>query len=569
VSLGFPSALHAVPNDEIARAYFAQAQRLLEADNREAALQLLEVAKEFDSGQSDIFYLEGRLLAERQERTRQALEAYRAALSRDRWRTFSRREGLIALSELLLRTDRHQDALRRLENVTDTARADTDLSYVRIRALFGAGRRADASELLERALERHAEDARFLALAIRENELPGLRETELLRERRSQDPAYRKAVLAFVRNARDPRLVQEWVQTYWDVGGVDPLAAVRALEAAAEREAASVSLSEALRRFRDGGGMEERWLLRRLADALSALEGDSDAASGELSELRDRMGGLTARLIDDRNRDGFSEHAYRFEDGALRRWSVDRDQDGVAEFVIHFDSEGGANRVEFGGGERTLRYGRYPNVASVAFESARYALIPGRFAFPLLRSGSDWRNARIGPLEQISLNETIPLLSEEQVRDLSYERIVVRDSEAPPEAVERLSEGVVVRRAEDRNADGTADYVIEFADGQRQVAIRDMDFDGFFEATERYSDGSIRVLTVDSDDDGRVNFTQSFGADGELNWDLDQDGSPDLEFVRRQRSAVLEHLPGGEQTGTAPDMAELRKHWEAALRSGE
>jgi hypothetical protein len=111
--------------------------------------------------------------------------------------------------------------------------------------------------------------------------------------------------------------------------------------------------------------------------------------------------------------------------------------------------------------------------------------------------------------------------------------------------------------------------VIEFADGQRQVAIRDMDFDGFFEATERYSDGSIRLLTVDSDDDGRVNFTQSFGAEEELNWDLDQDGSPDLEFVRRQRSAVLEHLPRRKQTGTAPEMAELRKHWEAALRSGE
>lgn len=517
------------PDDEISRVYFEHAKRVYESGNDDGALSLIGKSLEFDSDNSDAHFLRAKLLLTSQERTSEAVEALERSLSVGDFRTYRRYAAQSALAETLIRTTALDRAAEVLSGMAPADRTGSvaQRSYLEARLAAARGDRADAIERSIAMLSRYPGDARFLELVLTMRGQVGLRETRLLRRHRAQGmegeypESYRSAILWFMRKSEDPELVRQWGATYFELGGEDPLASVLLLENGADKEAE-------LERFLSNGGDREQWLVRRAVAA-------SDDAS---ADLRRRLSDLTGELIDDRDRNGFYEVRYRFEEGRLRELGVDRDENGTMEHRIFYSENGEPIRADIESGQ-TVRYGDYPDVDAVHFADATYWIVPGRLELSILESPGEAVDGAPSPLGKMPQITAANVLTEELVRPLSFAREL---EQGEVSVVERLVDGDVTEQAADRDGDGAIDYYLEYRNGERYQAIRDMDNDGYFEATERYRNGELVEVAVDSDDNGRVDYLRRVEEGESRQWDYDEDGEFDTTVTESVAEAIRERL---------------------------
>jgi hypothetical protein len=232
--------------------------------------------------------------------------------------------------------------------------------------------------------------------------------------------------------------------------------------------------------------------------------------------VRDFSGSRTL----DADEDGFYEELYQLQQGSLERWVLDRDQDGVAEAEVRFDS---GQPVSLVAGGLEFRYSSYPWLERVTARDGRgrrvYELEPYRERLALFAGSPPFGSA---PLR---------LASGRWPGEAEVARMAFAMRETPMGGAERrytLLGGQVVRLEEAPYDDGKYGRVLEYARGRPVSGRRDLDRDGFFEVHESYSAGELRGLSEDADGDGRPEFWEQFGPEGTRRfWDYDGDGRAD------------------------------------------
>ncbi len=515
----------------VAQIYYRQAQGLFAAGKGEQAARLLDVALEFDPNHSESLYLYARIELARQEDTLDGVRLLRQAIESARWEETDPRLPQLDLAEVLVRTRRYREAMQALRRLGAGpgsgwlgGTAEPRLAVLWARSLRGLGERAEVERFLREAVRVFPKHAGLHELAARVQLDMGRPDRAL---RAAEDglailPDSTALLLTAAELSRGERR-SSLLERYFRLGGSEPLAAALAMEAESPEEAALVE------RFFASGGNGRVLILDRVRSLLEAREsarekqaGAGAGASRAWSTFLSRTGGYSGQRVVDSDRDGFYEERYRYVDGSLRQWLLDRDQDGVPEARVELERE--SPRVVTAGGW-TYRYGQYPYLEEAVLADGggrrEYLLLPMSFRLPVLQEAP---GGRAGLRLKLAV-DAWP--AEGRIRAGSYQMDEYPGGSSTSRRRYLFQEGRVVRMEEGAGPGGRFAHVVVYRDGLPVFGTRDLDGDGEYEMREEYSGGALNRLTLDQDRDGRPEFVQVLSPRQEMLWDYDGDGVPD------------------------------------------
>lgn len=536
----------ATGEEEIAGLYRDAARDLYRSANFSEAETIVDRGLEFAPEHSDLLALKGRIARRKLERTREAEGLFRRALEADAFAALDRASVVLDLAELLLRVGEAGQADELLSRRLGPPPYTDPRAYtVRAESYLALGDAAAAGRLVTAGLERFPDNVPLFALQVTLRDVADPLLVRRMRRLEEGSDAYRRLLLSYARSLENPALRRQEIERYFALGGEDPVASVLLLEITED------PLAE-LPRFERLGGLQDKGLIERLDAALP--EGPAR------SRLRDSVRDTTGTLVRDPDRDGFSEGLYRFEAGSLTRWQQDADSDGLPEVVVALDDRvPRALRLRQGEDVALLRYGDYPEIARMTIFPAEgppaegpsmerplavdldhvesyYEIRPAALELPILSPELNWGEAVPDAVLPIALAQALALYEEEQLRLAAYRRIY--RGEEGGEVREWLEEGRTVRLEADRNGDGEMDHRLLYEAGERRAGLRDLDGDGAFELSEQYADGSLVFLALDEDADGIAEYTEEYGDADRFSWDLNDDGSVDVQELRRGRGEM-------------------------------
>jgi len=503
-------------NEQIAR-YFTQAAQ---SDiDREAALQFIDDALEFNPRSSDALLLRAHLNRRDQQLTGAVIDDLETALEANEFSVLSRTQAVVTLAEVLTRVGRWREAVTVLDT-DDLQRPDTvpelraRASELRIRAYRALGEPAMARQALARARRSFPMDPGFLYLELLEEPIPDFsyrRDLEMMGSQGRRDRTYLETLLRYAVTAPTPTERRWAAEKYLDLGGDNPSISRAFMDSDAERAAEVFLMLQ---------GFSRRDVYRSMLEAV-----DGSPAQ----ELRQGAMEYSGYSLTDRNEDGFWEERVFVTDGAVSEWELDRNQDGVDEISVTFNDHGAISAtVQQGGSSVRITYGSYPYVQIVDVPGepgiSRYSLEPWVFQVRLpekVASGNLTLESDIG------VPEGFPGIDLEAVRLAATS---VSDLNADGETVEvrEYERGAIVRLARDHNVDGQMDELVVFRDELPAASLRDIDFDGYFEVATSYQDGRETVTVIDEDDNGVPETVERASDSGIREWDLDQDGRIDV-----------------------------------------
>jgi len=543
-----------------AEQYLAQARGQAAAGSWAQAAALLDFSLEFFPEFSESCLLYGRIRLRDQAGTRAGLDWLTRALAAGTWTVTDPREASTELAGVLVRTRRYAEARPVLATLDDRsaaapglgARDNPDAALLWGRTLSGLGDARGAARHLELALARYPRDARlYLELArVRQ----ALRQTggalEALSRGRRALPTASQLTLEAARLERERARRLELLEEYVRQGGADPSAAALALTLGPRDPRAW------LERFLAWGGNAA---LRPLDDLLAFYRGrPGNAAKPLLQAVREYTG---LRLLD-ADEDGFYEERYQLRSGSLAAWTMDQDQDGVAEAEVLFES--GSPR-SLAAGSLEYRYSEYPFLDQVTARDERgrrvYDLQPYRERLAVF-AGSVPFGTR--PL-RLAMSRWP---KEEEVARLAY---AMRETPGGPGAAERkytLLSGQVARLEEAPDKNGRYGRVVEYSQGLPVEGRRDLDRDGVFEVRESYTAGKLSGLAVDRDGDGRPEYREQYSPEGNrFFWDYDDDGTADSREWHKADGVVLREF-SSRQDGVFDAAAAFRGELLVEFRRG-
>ncbi len=121
-------------------------------------------------------------------------------------------------------------------------------------------------------------------------------------------------------------------------------------------------------------------------------------------------------------------------------------------------------------------------------------------------------------------------------------RTLDADRDGHPEEVRYFDEksGVMIRKEEDRDYDGSIDAWSSYQKGSLSERVLDSDGDGKPDTWERYANGRMTDRTIDRNSDGVKDAFYTFQGDSlaEERHDADGDGKADLRVVYKDRKRV-------------------------------
>jgi len=499
----------------IARRYLQQARVLYAEGRYGSAAELLEVSLEFSPDYSESAYLCARVYLREQESTWKAIQCLEAAVRSDTWTETEALTGTEELIRLYVRTGRFQDARRLFAAIGETGlggRGNPELSALWASTLIGLGRTGEAQTFLSEAVRRFPRSAGVYVLLAEVLSSRGNRSAarELLQRGISELPTEAELMYRLALLERDSQRRRELIEAYFQVGGSDPAAALLAIDGAGRDERERfIDLF-----FRLGGNGRISYL-DRLLDSLS------------LQEISAETGSYTGARIRDRNRDGYYEQRYEYQEGILSRWVADQDQNGVAEAIVDFQ-DGIPRRVTLGNGDGwaqlEYRYSEYPYLESATLsngtERLEYLIVPYTVRRPAFLSLSDG---------QFTLELQSGLsMGEDLIRQTAYQVIEYTDHSTLPEGRVRrthLLEGRTVRVEDLPDSAGNFTRTLFYSASLPVEGIRDLDGDGSPEIREQFRNGRLWKITLDQDGDGVNEFEQILESDlKQMYWDYNDDG---------------------------------------------
>jgi len=554
--------VHAASIDPpIARLYIENARGLYSRGQYDDARQLAEIALQFDPSSSDANYLYGLILRRDQKSTRQAVKHFQAALDNDSFLTYQKTDTAVNLALTLVRIGEADRAFGVIESAGAGDSASADLLYALSKVQYGRNMVAEAERAATRGMNLYPDDPRFFGILLSHNALPAFDEASWLDAHESREPAYLRALLSYIQHARPPAERRKRIEQYFRLGGQDPLASALYLPFAAEP-------GTELDRFKRLGGEGDKALLEMVWQELP------EGAARD--SFRKELMGLSATLVVDQDRNGYSEETFTVKDGVATSWMIDTNEDGLPEFAVQLDGKipQSVTRHE----EHALyhlTFASYPYVKSVRFtedasgSQTLFRLLPGRLRYPLYSPETNWNSSVPDAVFPYTRASVETLLTPENVRKLSYQMEPTGGTAAvgnvqtgdgarngagqtvnivPSGAgitVYRLINGNIVEAVQDLHGNGAIDHVVQYRNGEPQSGIRDLDDDGYFEVTEQYVDGSLRLLAVDENDDGTPEFYEDLGPPRVYAWDLNQDGTLDAREIAVGRNRVLREFASG------------------------
>lgn len=298
-----------------------------------AAEEALERAAGYADVSSDLSYLLA-LSRLHQGRPRGAvLEALRRAEGADRWNRYSPQDGLLLEAETLISLRLFNEAVSCLN------KAEEDLQSLCLRLLAFRGLREHQAfvSTMTQAMNRFPGASQPVRILFQyaASRTPGAEDRELVNQvlRRlplflEEDPELSYLAVPFIRDTAEARRL---VQAYRAAGGANPAALPAALNLGIIDEAALL----------------EELFQETVIDLALILTANSLFRSDyHRGFLRERLSGFTGVITEDTDLDGRFETRARYQNGILREYSCDPDQDGLAELVIYCSATGTPLRAE-------------------------------------------------------------------------------------------------------------------------------------------------------------------------------------------------------------------------------
>ncbi len=540
----------------VARVYFTAAQDAHAEQLCEQARGFLEASLDHWPTYGDAQFELAKLLSTDRAQTRRSLALLEDAVDDG---VFERRrpaEAAALLAGILERIGEYERALVVAQGadgsdplLTDMVRAD--LLVRRARSHAALGQAEQALRLAQEGIRRFPWDPRFLSVRLAFDQPPDL--------------SYRRALERF-----DPEQHRVWylrllleygllaptaterrwaAARYIDLGGTDPRVAEVLARAGEDTEAVLAAWDEVTRGGRAGDNPLDLAAFRDLAAYLLDHENTS-VRDAVLAGLSARTSSYSGIAVVDGDRDGFWEERFAVSDGAVTRWWVDPDQDGLVDYEI-----GIADRVPVNAAlgdeafHTIVTYERYPFVALAELHydhgTERVYVVPGRLRFEVMEQLVDPSSELPELLRAWELPRARPFLLDAQLREIAYRS----EATGPGGAVidSYLLDGEIVRERLDRDGDGYFEEYVVYRDGAVFADVLDPDADGYFEVARQYSRGGVVFTGVDDDDDG-VPELRTWGAGPVLlEWDTNQDGRVDIREFRLWKDRVIRDFPGAER----------------------
>jgi hypothetical protein len=547
----------ATGDSAIAEKYLLWVEDAIAAGHWSEAKAALERAGDFANVSSDISYLLARVRFHENDNLNLVLQALGRAIGTNRWAHYSEVQARLFQAEQLIVLRRYSAALDSLAIVRAANGETIDLALLRLTALKGMVNdaallnslmadnpqavppvQAEFRRYMLDTLNRYPRDSRplrilfnyalsnspkgddLVLMELALNRLPFLLDA---------DPELAWMAVPFIGDVAEARrlLGAYRAGSYGSRQGVNflpnPASIVPALNLGLLDEMDAV---EELF-FPNGPLVIDKELVNNLGKLLRS-EGGRDSLALKLHSF---TGSITA----DENLDGYPESRAIYQQGNLKEYFYDAEQDGSSSLLIQFVS-GSPQQAELatmpavlpgnGGGKALITWEQYPSVLRVELGTEIYLYAPRGFNF-----------APIDFIELGATNNYAGLLYPQ--RSLRYQTInrhmlasfavsVQRPSVEFEGGIEHiyLSNGIPIR-AEDM-LNGQVVSVTEFENGRPVVRRLDMDLDGRME-TVRYfnvSDGQGGLMSSESDwsGDGTFSTSELYQEDGSVVYTFDVDG---------------------------------------------
>jgi hypothetical protein len=255
-------------------------------------------------------------------------------------------------------------------------------------------------------------------------------------------------------------------------------------------------------------------------------------------------------ITEDRDNDGIVETSTVYQNGMIREYSCDQDQDGLEDLFVRF-AQGLPSEAEIalaGDGEEVLplgtesrisallRWERYPAVLATELEGQRYIprpldyfYTPFRFVALVPVNGNASSDTLVFPARE----DPLPVLSEKSL--LSFAVILEQPSEEFKGGIERieLTDGLPLTSSV--ILEGKIVARTEYRLGRTYIQYIDLDLDGRMETVWHY-DPTVpyRVVVSESDwdGDGIFEYAETFQSDDgtmKKSWDRNRDGIRETE----------------------------------------
>jgi len=526
---GFQPGLAAV-----AEMYVVWAEQAI-ADGRMAQAQAaLERAGDFADSSSDVSYLLAYVRARNGESRFLVLQALEKAISVNRWRRYDEARARLLQAEHLVALRRFYAALGALDARGELAAETTDSALLRLRALKGLALAAwnppgstvagdpFATEFRRLALETMNRDPRDprpprilfgyaagRALCADDRALveEALRRLPFLLD---ADPALAWMAVPFIRDDEEARRLLaayragSFVQNPQDFVP-NPASIPHALNLGLLDDADAIDELFAFA-VGEGGGELDKDLITAVGDLLRGDDGRDFLAQ--------RLHSFTGAIVWDDNRDGIAENRAVFQDGVLRAFLRDADQDGFADLRVEFYN-GLPTRAEFVAlpeaapflatppGEvawGSVAWFRYPLVETVTLRGETFAFAPGGLFYSPIRFASvgaseTYEGLLVPALDWLSQGLTRRALV---MSAISVERACLEFEGGRERLYLSHGEPVLSRVT----ADGLIVSVTEFERGFPVVQRVDLDRDGRLETVRRFHPGTGALMSSESDWDG-------------------------------------------------------------------
>ncbi|MFP4382974.1 MAG: hypothetical protein ACLFSE_02945 [Spirochaetia bacterium] len=529
-------------DEEIAEFYFNGAAELAEEGDTPGALQLLNISLEYNPEDSDTYYLKAELLLRDQESTAEGIELLRSALEYGNWNTYTDWECRLNLAEVYLRTLQFTAGLDTLLEIPPENVRSNPYYYYLLAAMYRELENyPQYREYLSAGRGLHPDDPRLQHLAF-EDKLPRYEEKVWLEDWQTSDREYLRYLLDYLLRCvryqiTDNDFLIEKTNEYRQKKGDDPLAYLVDLYTGADAKGVA---EEFYSKYPD-----DLFALRNIMRELKNEEQKKDF----ITQYRD----YTGPLLSDEDRNGYWEETLTVENGKIRAYKKDNDQDGIPEISIHLNGQ--PETVELQGGGVRFTYRQYPEVGTIVLtpenpygipvaqdNEVTYLLRPDSLTFSLypvsgpVHQLEDYMRERIIPY--------IPVIEEKVLMETAYR---IQNSFSGSQTVNWILEvgnGSPVKMVQDTAGDGEWDRIILYQAGNPSEGMRDPDGDGIFEVLELYSDGKIATVMYDEDGDGNPEYVKQSRPNDQVLWDYNDDGIIDDREIMLGRNRILRELQG-------------------------
>jgi hypothetical protein len=451
---GLPVQIYA-DDTAIAEKYFQWAQKAVDEGRWGPALIGLERALDFAECSSDISYLfAAALLHENQSRVA-AFTAAKLAVETDKWRYYSREQGLLLQAELEIRLHRFQSALSTLKEVATGA----EEALVRLLAYKGLEDWSGFTTNASVALEKYPRDVRIARILLETKPPSSLSEVyrSLIEKIFKRLPALLEV---------DPELA--YIATPFITDFDEARRLVAAYRAVNEPAPASIAAALNLGVVDGETAIEELFRAgtfdKNLALSVWSLLRDNDSRE----QMRQNLLSYSGLITEDNDRDDCIETQVKYEDGRITEFSHDGDFDGVFDTVVSFEN---GTPIRARVKDIQVIWEQYPAVLDILVNGLRYVFKPNDFFFTPLK-----------------LNSIVGVLYPETTQTVLAERALItealfieRDSSEFIGAVERIEieNGIPIRAREFLDERIVSETT--FSAGKPVSEIIDLDLDGIME----------------------------------------------------------------------------------------